>query len=226
MIVLGDDLYCCQTHCEAVQARHWNFIFVCKPESHQTLYDYLALSAVQSFTSYHWNGNFTELHCYRFATDLPLRDTPDAISVNWCEISIYKDAEAEHNLLYKNSFATDLTLDHSKVVDVIAWGRCRWKTENEGNNTLKTKGYHFEHNYGHGKQHLSMTLLSLLLLAFLTHSIFALTDSLYQTLRIELGSRKTFFHDLRALLRYHLFSSWHQLLLFMAHGLELDLDSS
>ncbi len=29
-----------------------------------------------------------------------------------------------------------------------------WKVENENNNTLKTKGYHLEHNFGHGQKHL------------------------------------------------------------------------
>jgi hypothetical protein len=32
--------------------------------------------------------------------------------------------------------------------------------ENEGINVLKQRGYHFEHNYGHGDQHLSTVLLS------------------------------------------------------------------
>jgi hypothetical protein len=32
--------------------------------------------------------------------------------------------------------------------------------ENENSNTLKTKGYHLTHNFGHGKQHLSSLLLS------------------------------------------------------------------
>ena len=31
-------------------------------------------------------------------------------------------------------------------------GRARWKIENETFNTLKNQGYHFEHNYGHGKK--------------------------------------------------------------------------
>jgi hypothetical protein len=65
-------------------------------------------------------------------------------------------------------------------------------------------------------------VLSLMLLAFLSHTIFALTDSLYQSLRHELGSRKTFSDDIRALLRYQLFRSWQHLLLFMADALELD----
>ncbi len=200
VVVLGDDLYCCQSHCEAVLARNWHFLFVCKPESHQTLYEYLALQPLRSFTRRRWNGRFTEIHHYRFATELPLRDSdsPDALSVNWCELSIRR--EEDQGLLYRNSFATSLPLHEYNLAKVISWGRSRWKTENENNNVLKTKGYNFEHNYGHGKKHLSTVLLSLLLLAFLTHTIFALTDSLYNALRQELGSRKTVFSDVRALL--------------------------
>jgi len=47
------------------------------------------------------------------------------------------------------------------VAQVAQAGRGRWKIENENNNVLKTKGYHLEHNFGHGKQYLSATMLSL-----------------------------------------------------------------
>ena len=36
-------------------------------------------------------------------------------------------------------------LDDGNVAEVVEAGRSRWKIENENNNTLKTKGYHFEH---------------------------------------------------------------------------------
>ena len=46
-------------------------------------------------------------------------------------------------------------------------GRSRWKIENETFNTLKNQGYHFQHNYGHGHQNLSVVLAMLMMLAFL-----------------------------------------------------------
>jgi hypothetical protein len=50
----------------------------------------------------------------------------------------------------------------------ISWlGGAVALVENEGNNVLKTKGYHFEHNFGHGEENLSTLLLTLLLFAFL-----------------------------------------------------------
>jgi len=49
--------------------------------------------------------------------------------------------------------------------------------ENESTNTIKTKGYHLTHNFGHGKQHLSALLATLNLLAFLFHTLLELLDS-------------------------------------------------
>jgi hypothetical protein len=74
-------------------------------------------------------------------------------------------------VLYRDAFATTLALNDGNVAEVVAAGRCRWTIENENNNTLKTKGYHFEHNYGYGQRHLSSWLASLIILAFLTHTV-------------------------------------------------------
>jgi len=87
---------------------------------------------------------------------------------------------------------------------------------------LKRHGYQFEHNYGHGKQHLSNVLLTFLLLAFLIHSIFDLIDEKYQAVRQALGSRREFFASLRTLTRFQLFRSWEHLLVYMFYGLELE----
>ncbi|MDQ3397306.1 MAG: transposase [Deinococcota bacterium] len=230
-ITLGDDLYSHQPWCEAVLAQQLNFILVCKPESHKTLYEYLALCPPEELEHRCWNGRFTELYHYRFARGLPLRDGEDALSVNWCELSIYHEDTAE--LLFRNSFITNLAVTSETVADIVAWGRARWKVENENNNILKTKGYHFEHNYGHGQENLSTVLLTLLLYAFLCHTIFALTLSAYGQVRLALGpwhtKDDTFFNDIRALTRYHLFASFHHPWPsqgFMMAGLELSPDTS
>ena len=96
------------------------------------------------------------------------------------------------------------------MVEIVKAGRARWKIENE--NTLKTKGYHLEHNFGHGEKHLSSLLLTLNLLAFLFHTVMGMMDCRYQLIRQRLGPRSTFFDDVRALTRYHYFKSWDDLL--------------
>jgi len=64
------------------------------------------------------------------------------MEVNWRELTT---TAADGKVLYRNAFATDQALDGGNVAEVVEAGRSRWKIENENNNTLKTKGYHFEH---------------------------------------------------------------------------------
>ena len=108
------------------------------------------------------------------------------------------------------------------VAAVAHAGRGRWKIENENNNVLKTKGYHVEHNFGHGKQYLAAFLLSLNLLAFLFHTVLEWSDAKYALLRQVLARRQAFFQDIQALMRYMVFDSWQHLMDFMIRGLELE----
>ncbi len=72
-------------------------------------------------------------------------------------------------------------------------GRCRWKIENENNNTLKTKGYNLDHNFGHGNENICSVFASLNMLEFLTHTFSDVNDRAYPLIRLELGSRRKFF---------------------------------
>ena len=113
-------------------------------------------------------------------------------------------------------------INSDNVAEIVKAGRARWKIENENNNVLKTKGYHLEHNFGHGEKHLSSLLLTLNLLAFLFHTIMEMMDSRYQLIRQRLGPRTTFFDDIRTLTRYHCFKSWDDLLQFMLRKLNFE----
>lgn len=121
----------------------------------------------------------------------------------------------ERQGVYHNAFATPLALNDGNVAAIIAAGRGRWNIENENNNTLKTKGYLFEHNDGHGQRHLSSLLASLIILAFLTHTVLEWMDDKYQLLRRKLPSRQRLFNDIRTLTSYLCFNSWEALMDFM-----------
>jgi hypothetical protein len=95
-------------------------------------------------------------------------------------------------------------------------------THHENNDTLKTKGYHFEHNFGHGKQHLSNLFATLILLAFLAHTTLNWIDASCQTVRDALPSRRTFFEHLQALIQYLPFDNWNHLIQFMNQRLNPD----
>jgi hypothetical protein len=201
----------------------FHFILTCKPDSHATLSERLAFwqahDGLAALERRHWNGRFTEVRLYRYINDVRLREGHDALSINWFEITVVNAKTGQQ--LYHNSFITNHRLHADNVADVAQAGRGRWKIENENNNVLKTKGYHLEHNFGHGQHYLSAFLLSLNLLAFLFHTVLEWSDDQYALLRRVLARRQTFFEDIRALTRYMVFDSWEHLMNFMIQGLEL-----
>ena len=166
-----------------------------------------------------WNGRYHEIGQYRYCNGVPLREAQPAQMVNWCEVTMIRAADGKP--MYHNSFVTHHPITDESVADIVMAGRARWKSENEGHNVLKTKGYHLEHNFGHGQHHLSMLLLTLNLLAFLFHTVLHLVDESYQRIRQQRGTRQGFFNDIKALTQYCIFESWDHLLLFMLGDVEL-----
>lgn len=227
LTLLGDDLYCHQPFCQLVLEYHLNFIFVCKPDSHAHLYEWLAFlqakpgEQLPTLTRRHWNGRFAEIWRYRYINEVPLRAGEAPLFVNWAELRLLREDTGEQ--LYHNSFATNYELTEATVEAIVQAGRTRWKIENESNNVLKNRGYHLEHNFGHGQKHLSTLLLTLNLLAFLFHTVLHLVDQRYCRLREHLAVRQTFFNDIQTLTRYLCFDSWDHLLDFMLRQLELDI---
>jgi len=222
--ILGDDLFSRQPFCMVLKDKRFHFILVCKPDSHPNLYqtvDFLAANQViGSKVVRRWVGKYAEIATYRYANQMPVCGEPNALKVGWCEVTIKREDTGEQ--VYKNAFVTDFDVTETTVEAIVRDGRSRWKVENENNNVLKTKGYHIEHNFGHGSQHLASLLLSLNLIAFLFHTVLDLVDEQYRAIRQKLGSRRTFFQDLETLLRYFSFESWEAVFSFMFKGLELD----
>ncbi len=186
----------------------FNFILVCRPESHPTLYEHIEGVDLPTVVVNKWMRKFQETHTYRYLNGLPIKDGEDALLVNWCELTVTR---ADGKIVYKNSFATNHTITAQTVAEIVLAGRTRWKVENENNNTLKTKSYNLEHNFGHGKEHLASFLATLNIFSLLFHTLLELVDDNYQLLRSHLPTRKTFFSDLRALTRYLIFDSWDHL---------------
>ena len=217
--VLGDDLYCHEPYCRDLLARGFEFILVCKPASHSLLYEWVNDLArtgdVHTVIVRRRVGQRWLTDTYRHVSDVPLRNDDAALTVQWCELTT---TTADGKVLYHNPFATSLPIDDEHVAEIVAAGRARWKIENENNNILKTKGYHFEHNYGHGHQHLASLLATFIILAYLLHTMLEWMDDKFRLLRQKLPSRQRLFNDMRALTSYHCFDSCENLIDFMLNG--------
>jgi hypothetical protein len=194
-----------------------NFIFTCLPESHITLYERLddlhQLGEVRTVELSQTEKRSLVIYRYHYANQIPLREAQPALLVNWCQLTVTRQSDGK--VLYHNSFITRHELNTATVPDVVKAGRSRWKTENENHNVLKTKGYHLDHNFGHGQHHLASFMLTLNLLAFLFHTVLHLVDLPYQQIRLQRGTRKGFFRDILSLTKYLLFGSWQHLIDFM-----------
>jgi len=224
VVLLGDDLFASQPMIEKVRSQKMNYLFVAKPSSHKHLYEELAgldkLKGLQEVRQNHWTGRAHRTVIYRYVNGVGLNArSTNGVEVNWVEITI---VDSKGKPTFHSAFITDLLISSENVASIAQAGRCRWKIENENNNTLKTKGYHFEHSFGHGQKYLSSTLLSLNVLAFLFHTVLELLDKRVALLRARLPRRDTFFQHIAALIQYWQFDSWPHLVVFMLQGLGLE----
>ena len=126
---------------------------------------------------------------------------------------------------------TDLRVTQRNVYKLMRGGRARWKIENETFNTLKNQGYNFEHNYGHGEQHLSVVFAMVMMLAFLVDQTQQLCCALFRAVWTKLGSKRLLWERMRALFYAYALESMRQLLEALLYGFKklqplLAVDSS
>jgi hypothetical protein len=155
-IVIGDDLYSHVPFIEQLQQQRQHYVLVAKPSSHATL---MAAIAAAEGTEQSQTGQWSEgsgvrqkAYTYRLMRQVPLA-LASAVRVNYLEVW---ERNVEGELLYHNSWITDLDVNMNTVAVVMQIGRTRWKIENEQFNVHKNNGYELTHNYGHRQQTLSM----------------------------------------------------------------------
>ena len=209
-----DALHCNQGFLTMVEEARFHFIATCKPGSNKTLYEWVETARKGkdigvTEKKYISNGKSVTAR-YEYLRDVPLRDGEDAMKVNFVSLQEFDTQSGER--LRRFEYVTDLSVKDSSVGEIINAGRKRWKVENEGHNTLKNHGYYFDHNYGHGKQHLSAVIATIILLSFLIHTVLRLVgeDGIVKIFQASLARRRIF--DLfRHLMQICVLSSWEQL---------------
>jgi len=209
IIIIADSLHSKQPFIQEVKANGMSYILVAKSDDHKILMEWVneqrQLKEVSRMEVKDGKGR---LHVYEWINEVPLNGNADTLWVNYFEYWIIDKGKTT----YHNSWVTDMHITEQNVAELVKGGRCRWKIENETFNTLKNQGYHIEHNYGHGKHHLSMNFFLLNLPAFFMHQIFELTDDLYQQYRVKLGSRRALWERLRSVIFILISPAWETLL--------------
>lgn len=212
-IFLGDDLFACEPVAKMLKDSGDDFIFTAKQDSHKTLYDFINGVEFERHTENLRKGKTTDTLRYRWIKAVPLRDGKDAMLVSWIGFEI---VDAKGRVKYATAFVTSLAVSKANVAEIVACGRARWKIENESFNILKNNGYELEHNFGHGKEFLAMTLAALNLLAFAWHSALDILEPPWIAAREAAGKRTAFFASIVALTSFVVFPSWQVFLQSLA----------
>jgi hypothetical protein len=204
-IYLGDDLFACQPIAEAVLESGGDFLFTAKPDSHKTLYDFMSGATLDELQLRRKDGARTVTVIYRWFIGAPLRDGKDALHANWIGMTI---VDAKGKQTYANAFVTSLPVTPQTLEEIATCARARWKIENESFNVLKNNGYHLEHNFGHGKEHLAMMFAAMNLLAFAFHTVCDCLEELWINARLAKRSRRRLFEHIRTITAYLVFPDW------------------
>ena len=199
-IIVADSLYSKQPFIERLRAARFSFLLVAKPGDHKSLYQDIAGLRRGNLLHRLHTEHRGERREYEWVTDVPLNGQSDAPLINFIQVRISKPGKKP----CRNAWVTDLLPTRANIAQLVRAARARWKIENEAFNTLKNQGYHLEHNFGHGHQHLSEALFTLNLLAFFMHQMFELVDGLYQRVRTLFSSRRAFWDEVRSAFRLFL----------------------
>ena len=227
-IVTEDSLSSNAPHIETLHAQGLRYILGVKEGDHASLFQHVqAAEHAGRVTSYERHDRAAQLvHRFRFVNDVPLNASHPDVRVNFIAYWEMGDDKVQHF-----SWVTDFRVNTRNVFHLMRGGRARWKIENETFNTLKNQGYHFEHNYGHGQQHLSVVFAMLMMLAFLVDQTQPLCCALFRAVWAQMGSKRLLWERMRALFYDYRLTSMRELLEALLYGLEkshprLRIDSS
>lgn len=227
-IITEDSLSANAPHIETLQDHHLHYILGVKEGDHAWLFKQVqAAEQAGRVTQYERHDRAAGLvHRFRFVNQVPLNASNADVRVNFIESWEMHGAKGQHF-----SWVTDIRVSPRNVYHLMRGGRARWKIENETCNTLKNQGYHFEHNYGHGTQNLSVVFAMVMMLAFVVDQTQQLCCALCRAVWAKMGSKRHLWERMRSLFYAYRLTSMRELFEALFYGLEkprpiLLLDSS
>ena len=200
MVIVEDALHSNGPHITLLNTLNYQYIIGVKPTDHRWLFDWIEAGGYK--TSVLKREGFT--YAFRWFNDVPLNGKKDSPRVNFlaCEETSPKGKQQRF------SWVTSFQLTEGNVYDIMRGARARWKIEIETFNTLKTQGYHFEHNFGHGQHQLSTVLGYLMMLAFLIDQIQQLCCPQFQAALKKCRKRTRLWERIRHWFLTFLIESW------------------
>ncbi len=218
-IVLEDGLASNAPHINLLKKLNYSFILGAKEGDHKALFSHVQTLLMAGETEeFEATGADGLIRGYRYVNEVSLNASHPELLVNYLEHWEIKPDGKETIF----SWVTDLPLSKDTVPDIARGGRSRWKIENETFNTLKNQDYNFEHNYGHGKQHLSTVFANLMMLAFLIDQVQEYCCPLFKLAREQYNSRTSLWHKMKSLFAVAHLKDWETLWKLIIYGHHLE----
>ena len=195
LIIVEDGLAANAPHIRELERHDLRYIIGVKQGDHGFLFDTVEQAQAEGRTSEFEIEEEGVIHRFRFLNDVPLNESNQDVRVNFLEYWEIKPGKKPRHF----SWVTDFIIRENNAYTLMRGGRARWKIENETFNTLKNQGYHFEHNFGHGKQNLSVVFAMLMMLAFAIDQAQQLACSLFQAAWEKVGSKRRLWERMRSL---------------------------
>jgi hypothetical protein len=200
-------------HIRELEKHGFHYILGVKEGDHEHLFEQVALARQEGRVTEYERRSGGVVHRFSFVNQMVLNKSNPDILVNFVEYWEISEGKTQHFC-----WVTDFTITKLNVFTIMRGGRARWKVENETFNTLKNQGYHFEHNFGHGKNNLSVVFVALMMLAFLIDQVQQLACELFQAVLEKKGSRKRLWEHMRALFKTIELKSMTQLFEAILYG--------
>ncbi|MCB9026889.1 MAG: hypothetical protein H6625_11260 [Bdellovibrionaceae bacterium] len=140
----GDNLFATAPITKQLKENGWSFIITAKPERNKELfswYDYLH----EQKEEWLFKDAVGLQHHYQWSNKLPIKQDQKADDFTFVNLLEYSVTDTNSNVLYYNTWMTDIYLHENNVKEVAAGGRARFKIENVTFNEQKTKGCFIEH---------------------------------------------------------------------------------
>jgi Transposase DDE domain len=228
VIVTEDSLSSNAPHIEMLHDHNVHYLLGVKEGDHAFLFQQVTQAEHAGRVTYYerQDAETGAHHRFRFVSNMPLNASYAALRVNFIECWETINGKVQHF-----SWVTDLRVNKGTVYRLMQGARARWRIENETFNTLKNQGYHFEHTFGHGYQHLSVVFAILMMLAFLVDQAQQLCCPLFQAAWAKWGSKRLLWEKMRALFYDYALDSMQHLFETLLYGLKksapiLALDTS
>lgn len=208
LLVVEDALHANAPNLRNILGNDWQFMVNIKADSHKSLFTaFEARKARGQCKIRAYKDKKGVIHRFEYANNFALNDSATDLRVNVLKYEqVYANGKVK-----RFTWATSIPLHARNVERLMKVGRSRWKIENETFNTLKNQGYHFEHNYGHGSNHLATAFAFLMCLAFQVDQIFQRCSQLFKRIWMKAESKAKLWTVLKAIFSVNIIYSFKEL---------------